>query len=68
VLGDGRFGPVDGVGGGFQVDPGTGQAQPDGRAPAEGVGAEDAAQLGQQRVEPGIDGGGVGFADLARIS
>ena len=53
---------MDGPGGGFQVDPGSGQAQPDRGAPVHGVGAEDPAQLGQQRVEPGIDGGGIGFA------
>ena len=40
----------------------AGQAQPDRGAPVHGVGAEDPAQLGQQRVEPGIDGGRVGFA------
>ena len=53
---------MDGLDGGFQVDPGVGQAQPDRGAPVEGVGAEDPAQLGQQRVEPGIDGGRIGFA------
>jgi hypothetical protein len=53
---------VDGLGGGFQVDPGDGQAQPDRGAPVYAVGAEDPAQLGQQRVEPGVDRGGVGFA------
>jgi hypothetical protein len=53
---------VDGLGGGFQVDPGIGQAQPDRGAPVHGAGAEDPAQLGQQRVEPGLDRGGVGFA------
>ena len=30
-------------------------------AAVHGIGAEDPAQLGQQRVEPGIDGGRVGF-------
>ena len=53
---------MDGLGGGFEIDPGIGQAQPDRGASVHGVGAEDPAQLGQQRVEPGIDRGGVGFA------
>ena len=53
---------MDGVGGGFEVDPGVGQAQPQGGAAVHGVGAEDPAQLGQQRVQPGIDGGRVGFS------
>ncbi len=52
---------MDGFGGGFQVDPGLGQAQPDRSAPANGISAEDPAQLGQQRVEPGIDRGRIGF-------
>ena len=62
LLGDRGFSPVDGLGGGFQVDPGIRQAQPDRGASVHGISAEDPAQLGQQRVEPGIDRGGVGFA------
>ena len=52
---------MDGLGGGFQVDPGLGQAQPDRGAPVNGISAEDPAELGQQRVEPGIDRGWIGF-------
>ena len=52
---------MDGLGGGFQIDPGIGQAQPEGGAPVHGIGAEDPAQLGQQRVEPGVDRGRIGF-------
>ena len=53
---------MDGLGGGFEVDPGIGQAQPERGAPVHGIGAEDPAQLGQQRVEPGVDRGGVGLS------
>ena len=52
---------MDGLGGGFQVDPGLGQAQPDRGAPVNGIRAEDPAQFGQQRVEPGVDRGWIGF-------
>ena len=62
LLGDRGFGSVDGLGGGFEVDPGIGQAQPDRGAAVHGVGAEDPAQLGQQRVQPGIDRGRIGFS------
>ena len=60
MLSDRRFGSVDGLGGGFQVDPRTGQVQAENGAPVT-IGAEDPAQLGQQRVEPGVDRGRIGF-------
>ena len=52
---------MDGLGGGFQVDPGVRQAQPQRGAPVQAAGAEYPAQFGQQRVEPGVDGGRVRF-------
>ena len=52
---------MDGLRGGFQVDPGVGQAEPEGGAPVHGIGAQDPAQHGQQRVEPGVDRGRIGF-------
>ena len=53
---------MDGLGGSFEIDPGIGQAQSEGGAPVHGVGAEDAAQFGEQRVEPAVDRGRVGFS------
>ena len=46
---------------GFQIDPCVAQAQPESGAPRHGIGAEDPAQLGQQRVEPGVDRSRIGF-------
>ena len=62
ALCDGGFGAVDRLDGGFEVNPGIRQVEPKGGASVDGAGAEDAAQLGEERVEPGIDGGRVGFA------
>ncbi len=53
---------MDGLGGRFEVDPGDGQAQPDGGSRVDAVSAENPPQLGQQWVEPGIDRAGVRFA------
>ncbi len=61
LLGDGGLGPVDGVGGGFEVDPGV-EAKPQGGATIDGVRTEDPAQLGEQRVQPGVNGDRVGFS------
>ena len=52
---------MDGLGGGFEVDPRTGQVQAENGAPVHDAGPEDPAQLGQQRVEPGVDHGRIGF-------
>ena len=52
---------MNGLGGGFQVHPDIRQAEPQRRAPVHALGAENPAQLGQQRVEPGIDRGRVGL-------
>jgi hypothetical protein len=57
-----RLGAVDRLDGGFEVHPDVGQAQPKGGAATHGVGSEDAAQFGEQWVEPVVDGGGVGFS------
>lgn len=46
---------MNGLGGGFQVDPDIRQAEPQRCAPVHAIGAEDPAQLRQQRVEAGID-------------
>jgi len=53
---------VDGLGSGFKVYPRVGETQPDRGAAIHGARAEDAAELGQQRVEARVDRGGVGLA------
>ena len=62
VLGDSGLGAVNGFDGSFEVDPGVRQVQLDGDASVHGADAENAAQLGQQRDEPGVDRGGVRFS------
>ena len=62
LLGNRGFGPVNGLGGGFEIDPRIRQAQPQGGAPLHGIDAEGPPQLGQQRVEPGVDRGRVRLA------
>jgi hypothetical protein len=54
VLGDRRLSTVDGLSRGFEINPRLRQIQPEGRTPVDSVGAEDAPELRQQRVEPGV--------------
>jgi predicted small metal-binding protein len=61
LAGKGGFGTVDRLGGGFEVYPRFGEAESQGRPSLDGIGAEDATQLREQRVEAAVDRRRVGF-------
>jgi hypothetical protein len=61
-LRDRGLGPVNGLGGSFQIDPRPRQVQPQCRAPVHRICAENAPQLRHQRVEPAVDRCGIGLA------
>ena len=62
LLGDGRLRAMNGLNGGFKIDPGVRQVQLQSRAPLDRVRPQDSAQFGQERIEPGNDRRGVGFS------
>ena len=50
---------MDGFDSCLEVDPRIGQVQLDRRAAVQGIDAKDPAQLGQEWIEPGVNGCGV---------